>query len=171
MSSRGLVPSSTSLSAFECPGRVVDALGNPIDGKGPFGSSERFSPEGSRHYPQAVPVRAIADWYQGEYPRLDISETISLMFHLQAVECWLPCAHWLWADHRRKADWQDRRRYQKKKHDTSLYWNRCNYKFSGCEKVLNWGLGPHAWGPNCWNGPHLVLILHKSLHFPHYYVS
>ena len=73
--------------SIECLGRVVDALGKPIDGKGPFGSSERFSPEGSRHYPQAVPVRAIADWYQGEYPRLDISETISLMFHLQAVEC------------------------------------------------------------------------------------
>merc|ERR1711981_594531 len=27
---------------MECPGRVVDALGNPIDGKGPLGSSERF---------------------------------------------------------------------------------------------------------------------------------
>ena len=22
-----------------------------------------------------------------------------------------------------------------------------------------------SWGPNCWNGPHLVLILHKSPHF------
>merc|ERR1719285_739277 len=27
---------------MECLGRVVDALGNPIDGKGPLGSSERF---------------------------------------------------------------------------------------------------------------------------------
>merc|ERR1712076_60015 len=27
---------------MECRGRVVDALGNPIDGKGPLGSSERF---------------------------------------------------------------------------------------------------------------------------------
>ena len=27
---------------MECLGRGVDALGNPIDGKGPLGSSERF---------------------------------------------------------------------------------------------------------------------------------
>ena len=24
-----------------------------------------------------------------------------------------------------------------------------------------------SWGPNCWNGPHLVLIQHKRSHFPH----
>ena len=23
-----------------------------------------------------------------------------------------------------------------------------------------------SWGPNCWNGPHLVLILHKRPHLP-----
>ena len=27
---------------MECLGRVVDALGNPIDGEGPIGSSERY---------------------------------------------------------------------------------------------------------------------------------
>merc|ERR1719391_1198450 len=27
---------------MECLGRVVDALGNPIDGKGPLGSSDRY---------------------------------------------------------------------------------------------------------------------------------
>jgi F0F1-type ATP synthase alpha subunit len=34
-------PSSTCRSARACSGRVVDALGNPIDGKGPIVSTER----------------------------------------------------------------------------------------------------------------------------------
>ena len=25
-----------------------------------------------------------------------------------------------------------------------------------------------SWGPNCWNGPHLVLISRKKSHFPNY---
>ena len=28
-----------------------------------------------------------------------------------------------------------------------------------------------SWGPNCWNGPHLVLILHKSPQFAHFLLS
>ena len=39
-----------------------------------------------------------------------------------------------------------------------------------CHKQWLWK-GPQlrtwsSWGPNCWNGPHLVLILHKRPHLP-----
>ena len=30
-----------------------------------------------------------------------------------------------------------------------------------CPQLRTWS----SWGPNCWNGPHLVLISHKSPHF------
>ena len=43
--------------------------------------------------------------------------------------------------------------------------------YFSCHKQWLWK-GPQlrtwsSWGPNCWNGPHLVLILHKGPHFPH----
>ena len=42
--------------------------------------------------------------------------------------------------------------------------------YFSCHKQWLWK-GPQlrtwsSWGPNCWNGPHLVLILHKVPHFP-----
>ena len=49
-------------------GRVVDALGNPIDGKGPIDGT-RAPPrrgEGARHHPAQVGARADADRHQGD---------------------------------------------------------------------------------------------------------
>ena len=41
---------------------------------------------------------------------------------------------------------------------------------SACIMLLNRGLGPYEDqdGPNCWNGPYLVLIVCKKPHFPHF---
>jgi F-type H+-transporting ATPase subunit alpha len=49
-------------------GRVVDALGNPIDGKGPI-EADRAPPrrgQGARHHPAQVGARADADRPQGD---------------------------------------------------------------------------------------------------------
>ena len=49
-------------------GRVVDALGNPIDGKGPLTDVERAARrgEGARHHPAQVGARADADRPEGD---------------------------------------------------------------------------------------------------------
>ena len=73
-------------------GRVVDALGNPIDGKGPIVSSERAPRrgEGARHHSSQVGARADADRAQGDR-RADPDRPWSAR-----------------ADHRRPSDRQDR---------------------------------------------------------------
>ena len=49
-------------------GRVVDALGNPIDGKGPIKADERAPRrrQGARHHPAQVGARADGDRPQGD---------------------------------------------------------------------------------------------------------
>ena len=51
----------------ELLGRVVDALGNPIDGKGPIAAKERAPGrrQGARHHPAQVGARADGDRPQG----------------------------------------------------------------------------------------------------------
>ena len=51
-------------------GRVVDALGNPIDGKGPIEATERRlrRGQGAGHHPAQVGARADADRPQGDRP-------------------------------------------------------------------------------------------------------
>ncbi len=73
-------------------GRVVDGLGNPIDGKGPI-ATHRAQPrrgEGARHHPAQVGARADADRPQGDR-RADPDRPRPAR-----------------ADHRRSADRQDR---------------------------------------------------------------
>ena len=59
-------------------------------------------------------------------------------------------------------------------HSQLLLWSSARPQYSGPLYLLNiqcvrkspqlrtWS----SWGPNCWNGPHLVLILHKRPHSP-----
>merc|ERR1719320_1213688 len=80
---------------MEVLGRVVDALGNPIDGKGPLGTSEKFRVglKAPWNHPQAICQRTHADRNQG---------------------CRLLGAYWPWTarvDHWRQTDWQDCRRH------------------------------------------------------------
>ena len=64
---------------MECLGRVVDALGNPIDGKGPLGSSERFRV--GLKAPGIIPRQSVSEPMQTgikvndctEYLQLDLS--------------------------------------------------------------------------------------------------
>jgi F-type H+-transporting ATPase subunit alpha len=77
-------------------GRVVDALGNPIDGKGPI-KADRAPPrrrEGAGHHPAQVGARADADRPQG-HRRADPGRPRPAR-----------------ADHRRPPDRQDRRRHR-----------------------------------------------------------
>ena len=75
-------------------GRVVDALGNPIDGKGPIKSdtSDARRRQGARHHPAQVGARADGDRPQG-HRRADPDRPRPAR-----------------ADHRRPPDRQDRRR-------------------------------------------------------------
>ncbi len=78
----------------ELLGRVVDALGNPIDGKGPINASQRCPRrrQGARHHPAQVRARADGDRPQGDR-RADPGRPRPAR-----------------ADHRRPPDRQDRRR-------------------------------------------------------------
>ena len=76
---------------MECLGRVVDALGNPIDGKGPLGSSERFRV--GLKAPGIIPRQSVSEPMQTGIKvnilKISLKPFVQFIF-LQAVDSLVP---------------------------------------------------------------------------------
>ena len=80
-----------------------------------------------------------------------------------ALNCWRKCEECRVISNTGNNDQTGVASYGQKTPSWPAQYTVCNVQcMHNGPKLGTWS----SWGPNCWNGPHLVLILHKRPHLP-----
>ena len=82
-----------------------------------------------------------------------------------ALNCWRKCEECRVISNTGNNDQTGVASYGQKTPSWPAQYTVCNVQcMHNGPKLGTWS----SWGPNCWNGPHLVLISRKKSHFPNY---